>query len=212
MSPLSTIFLAFAMATDAFAAAIGKGVSLRRPTWRDALWIGVLFGVIEAVTPVVGWLLGFAAAQYITAWDHWIAFVLLVALGLRMIWAGWRGGDNDDAATEVPSIRSGKAFWLLVLTAVATSIDAMVVGVTLAFLEVNILITAIAIGLATTLMVTLGILLGRLLGTVTGRWAEAIGGVILIVIGSLILIDHLGAPTLAPTPVPVAAVAMPGGV
>ncbi len=191
VSPLSTIFLAFAMATDAFAAAIGKGVSLRRPTWRDALWIGLVFGVVEAITPVVGWLLGFAAAQYITAWDHWIAFVLLGVLGLRMIWAGWRGGD-DDGDDDIGGLRSGKAFWLLVLTAVATSIDAMVVGVTLAFLEVNIIITAIAIGLATTLMATLGILLGRLLGTVTGRWAEAIGGVILIVMGTLILIDHLG--------------------
>ncbi len=194
VSPLSTIFLAFAMAADAFAAAIGKGVSLRRPTLRDALRIGLVFGVVEAITPVIGWLLGFAAAQYITAWDHWIAFVLLGALGLRMIRAGWRGGDAGDDGDDIGGRRGGKSFWLLVLTAVATSIDAMVVGVTLAFLEVNILVTAIAIGLATSLMATVGILLGRLLGTVTGRWAEVIGGMILIVMGTLILIDHLAAP------------------
>ncbi len=88
MSLIATIFIALAMSTDAFAAAIGKGAALERPHWREALRTGAIFGVIEALTPIVGWLLGSAAASLVTAWDHWIAFVLLSILGLRMIRAG----------------------------------------------------------------------------------------------------------------------------
>ena len=90
MNPLSIVAIAFAMSTDAFAAAIAKGAALQRPSWREALRTGAIFGVIEAITPVVGWLIGSAAAKYASAWDHWIAFTLLAGLGARMIWVGFR--------------------------------------------------------------------------------------------------------------------------
>ncbi|MGF6569322.1 putative Mn2+ efflux pump MntP [Paraburkholderia sp. GAS333] len=185
MNPVATLFLAFAMSTDAFAAAIGKGATLHRPHWREALRTGLIFGAIEALTPLIGWFLGKAAAQYVSAWDHWIAFALLLVLGARMVRNGFR---TPQAEEEKPATHS---FWLLAVTGFATSIDAMAVGAGLAFVDVNIYSTAAAIGLATTLMVTIGVLLGRVIGHVAGRRAEMAGGVVLIAIGCTILAEHL---------------------
>lgn len=122
MNLASTIFLAFAMSTDAFAAAVGKGASLHKPRIAEALKTGVIFGVIEALTPLAGWALGKAAAQYVTAWDHWIAFGLLGLLGARMIREGFGAPSHEE---EKPNSHS---FWVLALTGFATSIDAMAVG------------------------------------------------------------------------------------
>jgi len=186
MNIASTLLLALAMSTDAFAAAIGKGASLHRPKFSEALRTGVIFGVIEAITPVIGWAFGLAAAQYVSRFDHWIAFVLLTALGLRMIYAGVATPKVD--AHEKPQRHS---FWLLAVTAFATSIDAMAVGVGLAFIDVDIIPTAAAIGIATMLMVTVGVMLGRVLGNIVGRRAEILGGIVLIAIGGIILYEHL---------------------
>ena len=184
MNPLSILVIGLAMSTDAFAAAVGKGASMHRPHFADALRAGVLFGVIEGLTPVIGWLLGTAAARYITAWDHWIAFAVLLALGLHMIWHGIHP-DPEDA----PPRRDG--FWRMAVLAFGTSIDAMAVGVSLAFLGAPIGVVALVIGLCTWVMVTLGILLGRVLGAVVGRRAEMLGGVVMIAIGAAILYEHL---------------------
>ena len=188
MNLASTALLAVAMSTDAFAAAVGKGTVLQNPRWREALRTGVIFGTIEALTPIIGWLLGLAAAKYVTAWDHWIAFVLLAALGLRMILAGLKVPKEDDSPRP-----SRHSFWLLAVTGFATSIDAMAVGVGLAFLNVNIVPIAAAIGLTTFLMVTAGVMLGRMLGAVAGKRAEIVGGLLLIGIGTAILYEHLAA-------------------
>ena len=189
MNIASTALLALAMSTDAFAAAIGKGTALHRPRWSEALRTGAIFGAIEAITPLIGWALGYAAADFVKSWDHWIAFMLLGVLGVRMIFAALQT-PTEEAEVEKP-MRHG--FWLLAITGFATSIDAMAVGVGLAFLDVNIWPSAAAIGLATFFMVTLGVMVGRLLGSWVGRWAEAIGGVLLIATGSLILYEHLHA-------------------
>lgn len=186
MNFASTALLALAMSTDAFAAAVGKGTALQKPRWSEALRTGAIFGVIEAITPLIGWALGYAASSFVKSWDHWIAFTLLSTLGIRMIFVALQ--TPSEAEVEKP-MRHG--FWLLAVTGFATSIDAMAVGVGLAFLEVNILPIAAAIGFATFVMVTLGVMVGRLLGSFAGRWAEAIGGVLLIGIGSTILYEHL---------------------
>lgn len=186
MNFLATAALALAMSTDAFAVAIGKGAALQRPHLREALRTGAIFGIIEGLTPLVGWALGHVAAPYVQAWDHWIAFTLLGVLGLRMIKEGLSSGDDD--ADDKPNKH---AFWLLAITGFATSIDAMVVGASLAFLDANIFTTAGAIGVATFLMVTLGVMLGRGLGRIVGKRAEMVGGLVLVVIGSLILYEHL---------------------
>lgn len=183
----ATASLALAMSTDAFAAAIGKGAVLQRPQLREALRTGLIFGVIEGLTPLLGWALGTAAAPFVEAWDHWIAFVLLGALGLRMIREGCSAPEPED---EKPSSHS---FWRLALTGMATSIDALIVGAGLAFIDANIFVTAAAIGFATFVMVTIGVMLGRGLGALVGKRAELLGGVVLIVIGSVILYEHLHA-------------------
>ncbi|WP_295856995.1 manganese efflux pump MntP [uncultured Xylophilus sp.] len=190
MNFASTLLLAFAMSTDAFAAAVGKGAALHRPPLREAVRTGLIFGAIEAVTPVIGWAAGLVAASYVKAWDHWIAFALLGVLGLRMVHAGWTGADAD--AEAPPSERPRRhGFWVLALTGLGTSIDAMAVGVGLAFVDADILSTALAIGLATTLMVTAGVLVGRVVGRMAGRRAEIAGGLVLIGIGCTILYEHL---------------------
>ncbi|MBA1246614.1 MULTISPECIES: manganese efflux pump MntP [Pseudomonas] len=189
MNPAALVLLALAMSTDAFAAAVGKGASLHKPCLREALRTGAIFGTIEAITPVIGWAAGLAAAQFVQEWDHWIAFTLLLGLGLRMIWSGVR------EAEEVVEKPTQHSFWLLAITAVATSIDALAVGVGLAFINVNIIGAALAIGLATMIMVTIGVMLGRVMGAVIGKRAEIIGGVVLIGIGSVILHEHLTAVT-----------------
>ncbi len=178
--------LALAMSTDAFAAAVGKGSALQKPRWSEALRTGAIFGVIEALTPIVGWALGTAAASYVEGWDHWIAFTLLLILGGRMVWKAVV--HTPDEGEEKPQAHS---FWLLAITGFATSIDAMAVGVGLAFVNVSILPVAAAIGIATFLMVTAGVMVGRVLGNFAGRWAEGIGGVLLMGIGSTILYEHL---------------------
>ncbi|MCC3704469.1 manganese efflux pump MntP [Rouxiella badensis] len=187
MNTYAILILAFGMSMDAFAAAIGKGASLHRPPFKEALRTGLIFGVIEAITPIIGWCIGLAASKFIMSWDHWVAFGLLLILGLRMIHEGFKKESIDEA--EIPR-RHG--FWLLVTTAIATSLDAMAVGVGLAFLQVNIIVMALTIGAATTIMATSGMLLGRFLGGAIGKWAEVLGGVVLIGIGSSILVDHLG--------------------
>jgi len=188
MNPVSIVLLGFAMSTDAFAAAIGKGAAMTRPRLGQAMRAGAIFGVIEAITPVLGWLLGKGASRYIEAWDHWIAFGLLLGLGLHMVW----NGVKPEADEPVDEARK-HGFVALALTGLSTSIDALAVGVGLAFVDVPIALVAVVIGLCTFSMVTLGIMLGRVLGGMVGKRAEMIGGVILIGVGAVILYEHLSA-------------------
>lgn len=174
------------MSADAFAAALGKGAGMSKPRLADALRIGLIFGVVEAITPIIGWLLGSAAATYVEAWDHWIAFVLLGSLGAHMLWKAWKSDGAEPA--DVPSASGIVA---LAVAGLATSIDAMAVGVGLAFVDTPIWIIAAVIGVCTFGMVTLGVMLGRMLGSLVGGWAEALGGVILICVGIGILFQHL---------------------
>ena len=185
MNLSATLLLAFGMSMDAFAASIGKGATLHKPKFSEALRTGLIFGTIETLTPLIGWGLGLLATQFVLEWNHWVAFVLLVFLGGRMIIEGCRGDDGTEE--EIPH-RHG--FWLLVTTAIATSLDAMAVGVGLAFLQVNIIATALAIGCATLIMSTLGMMVGRFIGPLLGKRAEILGGIVLIGIGTQILWSH----------------------
>lgn len=185
MNLSATLLLAFGMSMDAFAVSISKGAALRKPKFSEALRTGLIFGTIEALTPLIGWGLGMLASQFVLEWNHWIAFVLLVFLGGRMVIEGFRAGDDEESA---PQYRHG--FWLLVTTAIATSLDAMAVGVGLAFLQVNIITTALLIGCATLIMTTLGMMIGRFIGPLLGKRAEVLGGCVLIAIGAQILWAH----------------------
>lgn len=173
---------------DAFAVSISKGAALHKPKFSEALRTGLIFGAVEATTPLIGWALGMLASQFVLEWNHWIAFFLLIFLGGRMLLEGWRGDDGEE---NEPPRRHG--FWLLVTTAIATSLDAMAVGVGLAFLQVNIVLTALTIGCATLVMTTLGMMLGRFIGPLLGKRAEILGGLVLIGIGVQILWAHYAA-------------------
>ncbi|MTH47178.1 manganese efflux pump MntP [Intestinirhabdus alba] len=184
MNITATVLLAFGMSMDAFAASIGKGATLHKPKFSEALRTGLIFGAVETLTPLVGWVMGVLANKFVLEWSHWIAFVLLVFLGGRMVIEGLREGDEEAS----PPQRHG--FWLLVTTAIATSLDALAVGIGLAFLQVNIIATALAIGCATLIMSTLGMMIGRFIGPLLGKRAEIVGGLVLIGIGAQILWAH----------------------
>jgi putative Mn2+ efflux pump MntP len=170
---------------DAFAVSVGRGAALGRPRFRETIRTGVVFGVVETITPLIGWVAGVAAARFVTAVDHWIAFGLLGAVGLNMLHAAFSNNEKHEEK------KVGMSFAMLVATAIGTSLDAMAVGVSLAFLDINILVIAAAIGAATFLMASGGMLVGRLIGERFGRIAEAVAGVALIILGSTILYEHL---------------------
>ena len=172
MNLTTLILLSFSMSADAFAVAVAKGAANKNMAWHNIIQTALIFGIVETITPLIGWAVGTIAAHYIEAFDHWISFILLAGLGAKMIYEGL--SDDDEAEDNAPK----NHFFLLILTAIATSIDSMIVGVTLAFLNVNILLTAICIGSATTLMSVIGQKLG--------------GGLVLIGIGVFILAEHLG--------------------
>ena len=184
MTPGAIAVLSLSMSTDAFAAAVGRGAT-HRPSWRSAVRAGAVFGVIKAITPLIGWSLGLLAAGFVESVDHWIAFVLLAVVGGKMIREASRPADPEAAP-----VRSGP--WALIATAVGTSIDAAAVGVGLAFLGANIWIIALSIGLTTFALTTVGMLIGRAVGARFGKIAELIGGLALIALGTAILLEHLG--------------------
>jgi putative Mn2+ efflux pump MntP len=183
MDLLSLAVLALSMSADAFAAALSKGSALNRPRFIEAARIGLLFGTVEAIAPVIGWAAGVSARNYVTALDHWAAFLILGLIGGKMIWESAR-------RPEEQARQARHSFAILFMTALGTSIDSMAVGVTLAFISANIVVTAIAIGLATFTMATIGVMAGRAAGATLGRAAEGLGGLCLILIGAKILIEH----------------------
>lgn len=184
MSPISIGVLAVSMSIDAFIASLGKGTSARRPSLAATLRTGAIFGVVEAITPLVGWAAGVAASRHVESVDHWIAFALLAGVGFHMALQAWTREEEEP--------RSG-SLWATVVTAIGTSIDAMAVGVSLAFLQVNIVVIALAIGMTTMIMSSTGLIIGRYIGARFGRIAETIGGIALVSIGAMILWEHLSA-------------------
>lgn len=185
---LSLILLAVALAADAFAVAVGQGVAARERAWRTALTVGAAFGAAQAIAPLIGWSLGLAFASAIESFDHWIAFGLLALIGGKMIWEG-NTSDPPGEASDPGKERLAGPRTLLML-AVATSIDAAAAGITLPTLGAPILISIAVIGGVTFVLSAAGVFLGRLGSRALGPNAEIIGGVILIVIGAKVLIDH----------------------
>lgn len=185
MSLFSNTVIAMSMSVDAFAASISKGTAIKKPQLGYAVKIGLIFGVIETITPLIGWVLGYLASNFITAVDHWIAFVILAAVGGKMIHEGLSKAQHEHKTSHKLSV--------IILTAIGTSIDAMAVGATLALLRIDILLVALMIGMATFIMTTIGMLTGHYIGMKAGKIAEILGGLCLIGIGTTILIQHLSA-------------------
>jgi manganese efflux pump family protein len=191
MSPITVFFLSVSMSVDAFAVPVGRGTALNRPRLSEALRTGIVFGVVEAITPFLGWVAGILASDWVSQIDHWLAFGLLSAVGLHMLYTViW---PKDDDADERPQ---GGSFLVLLATAVGTSIDAMAVGLSLAFLGIGlqgIIAISLAIGCATFIMSTMGLMIGKVIGAKFGKFAEVAAAVVLCALGTSILFEHLSA-------------------
>lgn len=182
MSITATLTLGFGLAMDAFAAAIGQGtVTPKAQRMAQALSVGLVFGLAQCVMPLVGWGLGLAFKDAFAAVDHWVAFLLLGFLGIRMIRASLH-------AHARPTFARG---WPLFMLAVATSIDAAAAGVTLALLPLPVWISCALIGLITFVLSVGGVLAGKMAGEKAGNLAGVIGGVVLIGLGTKIFIEHV---------------------
>lgn len=187
MSFVNLLIVAVGVSADAFAVSLAQGVRVRRHIHRDALLVAVTFGLFQALMPLLGWLLGAQFSTLIAPVDHWVAFALLLLVGAKMIWEALRPGEADaDAAGRL------RARELLVL-AVATSIDALAVGITFAFLDVDILPAVAVLGLVTGALTYIGVVLGHRVGTRFQKPAEIVGGLVLIGIGVKVLVEHLSA-------------------
>jgi len=187
MSWLSLLAIAFALAMDAFAVAIVTGLTLSPMTGRHVFRLAFHFGLFQAMMPTLGWAAGTAVHRYIASCDHWLAFGLLAFVGGKMIVSVLRGPGEVRAAGDPTS------GWDLVLLSVATSIDALAVGISLAVISMQILLPALIIGIVASGLTTVGMLLGRRIGAAWGKRVEVLGGLILIAIGIRILIEHLSA-------------------
>jgi putative Mn2+ efflux pump MntP len=187
---LELLLVATGLAMDAFAVSLCKGLRMRRINYAQAVVIALFFGVFQALMPLLGWTLGIQFEQYITAVDHWIAFILLSVIGSKMLY---------DSLTEDPScpIQTVDRLDLkeLLLLAIATSIDALAVGITLAFLKTDILLSVSLIGIVTFSLSLLAVAIGNRFGNRLQSKAGIAGGVVLILIGLKILLEHLGVVT-----------------
>lgn len=184
MGIVELILIGIGLAMDAFAVSICKGLSMKKMEWKKAGIIGLYFGGFQALMPAIGFALGIGFEDAIKSIDHWIAFVLLSIIGGNMIKEAF-GNKEEEADDKVD-------FKTMVILAVATSIDALAIGVTFAFLNVNILLAISIIGVITFFISVIGVKIGNVFGDKYEARAEITGGVILILLGIKILLEHLG--------------------
>lgn len=172
---------------DAFAVAICKGLNMTKINYRHGFIIALFFGFFQAIMPLLGWLLGTQLADYITAIDHWVAFFLLLFIGGKMVLDTFHGEDEESVCSDSLDIKE------LFILSIATSIDALAVGITFALLpDTNIVLSVSLIGVITFALSFLGVIIGNKFGSKFEKKAQLAGGVILILIGLKILLEHLG--------------------
>lgn len=184
MGAIEILLISIGLAMDAFAVSVCKGLAMKKMSWKKAIIIGLYFGIFQAVMPVIGYFLGTTFERFITNVDHWVAFILLVGIGINMVKEAFNKesenrNDNVDMKT------------MLVLS-IATSIDALAIGITFACLKIHIVMPFITIGLITFIISVIGVKIGNQFGDKYGKKAEIMGGVILILLGIKILLEHLG--------------------
>lgn len=184
MSIIEIALIGVGLAMDAFAVSICKGLAMRRMNYKKAIIIAAFFGVFQALMPALGYVLGTTFANKIAAIDHWVAFILLALIGANMIKEAL---SSDDDECQDDSLRLGD----LIMLSIATSIDALAVGITFAFFNVSLLLSVSMIGIITFIICVIGVKVGNVFGEKYKSKAELAGGLILIVMGAKILIDHL---------------------
>lgn len=178
---IELIMIAIGLSMDAFAVSLSNGMAIPGLKLKDALKFGFFFGFFQALMPLIGWAAGRLFSGYITALDHWVAFILLGYIGAKMILD----------ASHCEEAKGSTQFGVLLVLAIATSIDALAAGVTFAFMVMNIWSSILIIGLITFVLCTIGALLGKCAGCALGQRAQIVGGVILIAMGIKILVEHL---------------------
>jgi len=184
MTIIELLILSVALAMDTFAVGICFGLSMQKIILRKAIIIGLYFGIFQAVMPLLGFLAASLFSEYIIAYDHWVAFLLLCFIGGKMIFGSFK---NDEPSNDEASIKPK----IMLPLAIATSIDALAVGVSFSFLQVNILPAVLIIGAITFILSIIGVKIGNIFGAKYKSKAEFAGGVILILIGTKILLEHL---------------------
>ena len=184
MSFVEILLIGIGLSMDAFSVSICKGLTTKRFSWKMALTCGIWFGFFQALMPMIGYFLGAQFQQFIEAYDHWIAFGLLVLIGANMIREALFGKDEDSSASL--------DFKTMLLLAIATSIDALAVGVSFACIQVRLWSSVLIIGLTTFLFSIIGVKIGNVFGSKFEKSAGIVGGIILILIGLKILLEHLG--------------------
>lgn len=180
--------LGVGLSMDAFAVSVCKGLGMRKLDKKQALIIGLYFGGFQALMPLIGYLLGTAFEQYITSFDHWIAFALLTLIGANMLREAFSNDEEESAGASL-------SFGTMLVLALATSIDALAVGITLTFLVESIgylIFAVLSIGIITFILSAIGVRVGNLFGVKYKKGAVISGGVILILLGVKILLEHLG--------------------
>ena len=182
MSTYELFIIAVGLSMDALAVSICKGLSMAKMSWKKAVIIGIWFGGFQALMPLIGYLLGAQFESKITAFDHWIAFILLGLIGGNMVREGLGEEENTDDSISIKS---------MLPLAIATSIDALAIGVTFAFLRVTIFSAVSFIGVVTFLLSMVGVKVGNVFGAKYKSKAEIVGGIILILMGVKILVEHL---------------------
>ena len=183
MSLIEVLLIAVGVSMDAFAVSVAKGISASRITLKHALIAGLWFGGFQALMPTIGYFLGISFSSLISGWDHWIAFVLLTLIGANMV----RGSFSNE---EEENVAHGFGFWVMFSLAIATSIDALAVGVSFAFLSVDLWISVALIGLITFAFSAVGLKIGNIFGNKYKSKAEFTGGVVLVLMGVKILVEH----------------------
>lgn len=183
MGIIELVILSIGLAMDAFAVAVCKGLSMTKMKWKNAIIIGLYFGFFQGFMPVIGYLLGVNFQEKISSIDHWIAFMLLGAIGINMI----KEALSKDCEKQSDSIK----FKDMLVLAIATSIDALAIGITFAFLKVNVVLAVSLIGGITFAISVIGVKIGNIFGDKYEKRAEFAGGLILILLGVKILLEHL---------------------
>ena len=184
MGIIELILLSIGLGMDAFAVSVCKGISMKKMNWKKACIIGLYFGGFQAIMPVIGYFFGSSFESIITNIDHWIAFILLAIIGAKMIQEAFQ--KEEEEYTEDISVKT------MIVLSIATSIDALAVGITFAFLKVNLLLAITLIGTITFILSVIGTKIGNRFGDKYKSKAELAGGIILIIIGLKILLEHIG--------------------
>ena len=185
MGFFSILLIALGLAADCFAVALGGSIAMKKHSRLQVLRAAIAFGLFQALMPALGWLIGQTVVELIADYDHWVAFGLLAIVGGHMLWESFHSSDGRSKDTDITK------GWPLLILSLATSIDALAVGLTFPFIEVNVLMASSTTGLVAFAATIVGFMLGRKAGELIGRRAVAIGGVILIGIGLRILITHI---------------------